>query len=276
MVPLGNGAWVPAQPPIFFIFGDVGGFFPGEDGSRSWCKNADAHHLMVNRVIDPKAEEVSWMLDIMEGIEFLRTGLGEPAYDASTNERLWFDLGGFNKCQPYYRRSVELYGLRDEIKPFIRGYFNTIPSLLSLENLSFWEHFHNQGGWNKTHETGWFLCQTRIMLLQERGDELWLAPFITRHWHDHGKTIRVENAPTNFGRTSYVIRSAVERGVIEAMIEPPTTRPPSRIVLRIRHPEEKPIRTVTVNGKPHSDFDADKEIVRLAPGPRPLVVRVEY
>ncbi len=276
VVPLGNGAWVPAQPPIFFIFGDVGGFFPGEDGSRSWCKNADAHHLMVNRVIDPKAEEVSWMLDIMEGIEFLRTGLGEPAYDASTNERLWFDLGGFNKCQPYYRRSVELYGLRDEIKPFIRGYFNTIPSLLSLENLSFWEHFHNQGGWNKTHETGWFLCQTRIMLLQERGDELWLAPFITRHWHDHGKTIRVENAPTNFGRTSYVIRSAVERGVIEAMIEPPTTRPPSRIVLRIRHPEEKPIRTVTVNGKPHSDFDADKEIVRLAPGPRPLVVRVEY
>ncbi len=86
---------------------------------------------MVNRIIDPNAEETSWMLDIMEGIEFLRSGLGEPAYDAATNERLWFDLGGFNKCQPYYRRSVELYGLRDEVKPFIRGYFNTIPSLLS-------------------------------------------------------------------------------------------------------------------------------------------------
>lgn len=38
VVPRGDGTWVPAQPPIFFIFGNVGGFFPGEDGRRSWCK----------------------------------------------------------------------------------------------------------------------------------------------------------------------------------------------------------------------------------------------
>lgn len=276
VAPLGNGAWVPAQPPIFFIFGDVGGFFPGEDGSRSWCKNADAHQLMVNRIIDPNAEETSWMLDIMEGIEFLRSGLGEPAYDAATNERLWFDLGGFNKCQPYYRRSVELYGLRDEVKPFIRGYFNTIPSLLSLENLSFWEHFHNAGGWNKTHETGWFLCQTRMMLVQERGDELWLAPFLTRDWLKDGAVIRVQNAPTNFGKTGYVIQSAVGRRSIEAVIDPPAASPPNWIVLRLRHPEEKPIRRVTVNGEPHEGFDASAETIRLKPGPSRLVVRVEY
>lgn len=276
VVPLGNGAWVSAQPPIFFIFGDVGGFFPGEDGSRAWCKNAMAHHLMVNRIIDPAAEETSWMLDIMEGIEFLRAGLGEPAYDSETNQRLWFDLGGFNKCQPYYRRSVELYALRDEVKPFIRSYFNTIPSLLSLENMSFWEHFHNQGGWNKTHETGWFLCQTRIMLLQERGDELWLAPFVTRNWLKDGMTIRVQNAPTNFGKAGYVIQSAVDRRVIEAVIDPPPSNPPSRIVLRLRHPEEKTIQRVTVNGKPHEEFDAQGEIIRLQPEPKQLVVRVEY
>ena len=276
VVPLGNGAWVPAQPPIFFIFGDVGGFFPGEDGSRAWCKNAMAHHLMVNRIIDPHAEEVSWMLDIMEGIEFLRSGLGESAYDAETNERLWFDLGGFNKCQPYYRRSVELYALRDEVKPFIRGYFNTIPSLLSLENLSFWEHFHNQGGWNKTHETGWFLCQTRIMLLAERGDELWLAPFVTRNWLKDGMAIRVQNAPTNFGKAGYTIQSAVDRGVIEAVIDPPQASPPSQIVLRLRHPDEKPIKDVTVNGKPHGGFDAQGEIIRLKPGLQRMLVRVAY
>ena len=74
---LGDGTWVPAQPPIFFIYGEVGGFFPGEDGSRAWCKNAAAHHLMVNRIMDPCGEEASWMLDIMEGIEFLRGGLNK-------------------------------------------------------------------------------------------------------------------------------------------------------------------------------------------------------
>ena len=276
VVPRGDGTWVPAQPPIFFIFGNVGGFFPGEDGSRAWCKNADAHYLMVNRAIDPNSEETSWMLDIMEGIEFLRSGLAEPAYDAETNERLWFDLGGFNKCQPYYRRSVELYALRDEAKAFVRGYFNTIPSLLSLENLSFWEHFHNRGGWNKTHETGWFLCQTRIMLVQEREDKLWLAPFVARNWLEDGKTVSVANAPTNFGPVSYCIESAVDKGVIECTVEPPTVRQPSRIVLRLRHPESKPIKTVTVNGKPYGDFDVEGETISLPADPGRLVVRVVY
>ena len=276
VVPRGDGTWVTAQPPIFFIFGEVGGFFPGEDGSRAWCKNAMAHHLMVNRLIDPKAEETTWMLDIMEGIEFLRSGLFEPDYNAEMNQRLWFDLGGFNKCQPYYRRSVELYAMRDQVKPFIRGYFNTLPSLLNLENLTLWEHFHNRGGWNKTHETGWFLCQTRIMLLQERNDQLWLAPFVTRNWLKDGMTVNVQNAPTIFGKTSYRIDSDVEHGVIEAVIDPPTARPPSKIVLRLRHPEEKPIQSVTVNGSSHNDFDPKAEIVTLSPGNEELSVRVQY
>ena len=273
---LGDGTWVPAQPPIFFIYGEVGGFFPGEDGRRAWCKNAAAHHLMVNRIMDPCGEEASWMLDIMEGIEFLRGGLGEPEYSPETNSRLWFDLGGFNKCQPYYRRSVEMYAARDEIKAFIRGYFNTMPSLLSLENLSLWEHFHNGGGWNKTHETGWFLAQTRIMLMQERGDELWMAPFVTRNWLKDGMTVRCQNAPTNFGRAGYLIKSAVESGVIEAVINPPTANPPSRIVLRLRHPDEKPIKSVTVNGKPHADFASKVETISLKPGSKQMALQVAY
>ena len=169
-----------------------------------------------------------------------------------------------------------MYALRDEIKPFIRGYFNTIPSLLSLENLSFWEHFHNRGGWNKTHETGWFLCQTRLMLVQERDQELWLAPFVARSWLNDGMTIRVENSPTAFGPVSYRIHSAVDRDVIEATVEPPAMRPPERIVLRLRHPAAKPIRAVTIGGKPHADFDAKAETIRLAPAAGPFTLVVRY
>ena len=87
--------------------------------------------------------------------------------------------------------------------------------------LLFWEHFHNTGGWNKTHETGWFLCQTRTMLITERGDELWLAPFVTHHWLKDGMKVAVRNAPTRFGKVSYSITSAAAQGQIEAVVQLP-------------------------------------------------------
>ena len=69
----------------------------------------------------------------------------------------------------------EVYALRDDVKPFVRSYFNTIAAMLNPEVLSFWEHFNHSGAWDKTHETGYFLHQTRTMLVTERGDQLWLA-----------------------------------------------------------------------------------------------------
>ncbi len=271
---LSTGHWVPAYPPLITCFGDVGGFFPGEDGSRAWCKNAMAHQLVVNRVIDPLTEEVAWMMDHVEDVEFLRGGLGD--YPADKVRQDWFNLGGFNKCQPYYRRSVEIYALRDDVKPFIRGYFNTIPSLLSLENLSFWEHFSNRGGWNKTHETGWFLCQTRIMLVMERGQDLWLAPFVTTHWLGDGMRVAVRNAPTRFGKVSYSIVSAIRRGVIEAVIDAPTRSKPKALVLRLRHPQGKPIHSVRVNGHDHRSIDPAKQTIHLEPSDETIKVQAFY
>ena len=79
--------------------------------------------------------------------------------------------------------------MRDDVKPFIRSYFNTMPTLLNREDLSLWEHFDAKGAFNKTHETGYFLHQTRTMLLTERGNELWLAPFVTSNWMKDGLTV---------------------------------------------------------------------------------------
>ena len=46
---------------------------------------------------------------------------------------------------------------------------------------------HYTAGWNKTHETGWFLRQSRVMLVMDRGDELWLVPSATSAWLKDGK-----------------------------------------------------------------------------------------
>jgi hypothetical protein len=114
------------------------------------------------------------------------------------------------------------------------------------------------------------------MLLQERGDELWLAPFVTRNWLKHGMTVRCRNMPTNFGRTGYEVHSSADSGVIEAVVDPPTTRPPSRIVLRLRHPHEKPIKFITLNGRNHEDFDAGAETIRFKPTGKQMTIRIEY
>jgi hypothetical protein len=276
VVRLDNGTWVPDGPAILDCFGRTEDFLPGEDGNRNWCYGieAGAHHLAATGILDPAGEEVAWMADYLEDVQFLRSGMGD--YPEEKNRKDVFDFGGFGKLQPYYVRIAEVYALRDDVKPFVRSYFNTIPTLLSRENLSFWEHFNNTGGWNKTHETGWFLCQSRLMLVMERGDALWLAPMVTNHWMKDGMKVAVRNAPTRFGKVSYAITSAAGAGHIDAVIEPHGQLSARRIVIRLRHPDGKPMRAVTVGGKPHKDFDPQKETVTLAPPAGPITVRAQY
>ncbi|MHC4671677.1 MAG: NPCBM/NEW2 domain-containing protein [Planctomycetota bacterium] len=273
---LADGTWVPSYPSMVYCLGRTGDIIPGEDANRSWAYDLDlgSHYLAATGALAPNAQEVTWLTEHMEDVGFLLSGMGD--YPAEKSRKDFFNLGGFAKVQPYYCRIAEVYALRDDVKPFIRSYFNTIPSLLSRENLSFWEHFHNIGAWNKTHETGHFLAQSRIMLVMERGDELWLAPFVTNNWLKDGMEIKVSNAPTCFGPVSYQIDSSVADGYIEATIEPPNRSRPEALVLRIRHPEGKPMRSVQVNGANHRDFDVDKEVVRIDTIEQTIEVRISY
>jgi hypothetical protein len=276
VVRLENGTWVPDAPALLDCFGRVEDFLPAEDGNRTWCYNieAGAHHLVANGVIEPTSQEADWLIRDLEDTQFLRSGWGD--YPGEKNRADAFNLGGFSKLQPYYTRIAEVHALRDDVKPFIRSYFNAIPSLVSREILSFWEHFHNMGGWNKTHETGWFLCQTRTMFVTERGEELWLAPFVPGHWLKNGMIVAVRHAPTRFGPVDYSIRSALSRGEIEATIQFPQTTTAKRVVLRLRHPEGKPMRAVTVQGQSHPGFDPRRETIAFEAAGPTITVRAEY
>ena len=260
-----DGMSAPFCAGILECLGTGAEFYPSEDGARAWAGDVEIgpHNLVAMGLLDPNAPQVGWMMDDLEDNWCLATGMCD--YPGDKNHADWFSRGGFPKVQPYYGRMTDVYALRDEVKPYIRSYFNAIPSLLSLENLSFWEHFHNTGGWNKTHETGGFLHQTRTMFVMERGKKLWLAPFVTNQWLQDGLVVHVHHAPTQFGDVSYRIKSSVAAGTIEAEINPPTRKAPDAIVIRLRHPEGKPMRSVTVNGHEHTDFDAAHEWVRVAP-----------
>lgn len=273
---LADGTSVPGYPSQVHTPGPVGEFFAGQDHNRSWCYDVElgGHHLVPLGVVPADSPDVGWMMNHMEDVQFLSEGWFD--YPAERSRTDWYNLGGFAKVQPYYCRNAEAYAMRDDVKPFVRSYFNTIPSLLNTENLSFMEHFAGVGAWNKTHETGYFLHQTRLMLLAERGEELWLAPFVTDNWLEDGMSVGVVNAPTLFGPTSYRIDSHVADGHIDATIEPPGRFALKEIVVRLRHPEGKPMRMVSVNGRPHENFDVGKQIVRIEPGSEKVTVRAEY
>jgi hypothetical protein len=88
--------------------------------------------------------------------------------------------------------------------------------------------------------------------------------------------VAVRNAPTRFGNVSYTITSKVADGAIEAVVELPKDCTAKKIVLRLRHPDGKPIRSVTVQGQPSTDFDAKKETISFAPAGESVTIRAEY
>ena len=148
--------------------------------------------------------------------------------------------------------------------------------VILCEDLDYGEHFNRRGGWNKTHESAWFLQMTRTMLVMERGRQLWLAPFVTNNWLEDGMFVSVRNAPTHFGKVGYKISSSIKRGFIEAVIDPPTRNPPEQLVIRVRHPEDRPMRSVTINGKSHQDFNTVKETITIKPTSDWIVLRIDY
>jgi hypothetical protein len=274
VVPLQDGTWVPGSPSQLHCPAPTAHLFPGEDGNRSWAYDVElgAHQLVPQGVIPSDSRETEWIMDYLEDVAFLESGWFD--YPAEQNHKDWFNLGGFSKVQPYYTRNPEIYALRNDRKPFIRSYFNMLASLLNEETLWLWEHFNNTGAWNKTHETGYFLQQTRFMLAMEYGDELWLAPLIPSYWLKDGQSIHVDNLLTRFGTVSYRIHSRLAQKAIEAEVTLADASDGVTACLRLPHPDGKRIRRVEVNGQPHRDFSGD--CVRLQLGAGKTTVRVSF
>ncbi len=273
VLPLSNGTWILPYPPTLYSFGTSGEMFPGEDAGRSWAYDVELgpHHLIPLGILEPFSKDAENIIQHMEDYWFLHSDYwfafsGEGDYPEEESKKDWFHLGGFSKIQPYYTRIAEIYAMRDEVKPFIRSYFNAIPSLLNTENMSFWEHFHNIGAWNKTHETGWFLVQTRKMFVREEGNVLWLAPFMPSYWLEDGKQVAVKNVNTYFGTISYTLNSKIDNGEIDGTVYLRKGTDFNKVILRIRHPSDKLIKKVIVNGVEYDKWDATSNIIYLFPG----------
>jgi hypothetical protein len=112
-----------------------------------------------------------------------------------------------------------------------------------------------------------------MLVFEEPGsDTLWLAKGTPRAWLEDGQTIAVSHAPTPWGRLSFSLHSHLQAGRVEAIVELPSGASDARVKLRLRAPEGHWIRSVTANGKPWEQFDAQEETVTVPPGANGRVV----
>ena len=188
-------------------------------------------------------------------------------------ERDWFDFGW--AYQSGWERLPEYYLVKDDVPNFIRSWLNRCAVDINLGNWTFNEHtFFNHN--DKSHGNAVFLSNFRNMLVMEIGDALWLARATPRAWLEQGRKISVKNSPTYFGTLAYEIVSDADNGKITATVEVPSRKAPREVVLRFRHPKAAPIKSVTVNGKPRTDFNKDKETITLKDLTGTAVVTAQY
>lgn len=135
-----------------------------------------------------------------------------------------------------------------------------------------------QGGPYATPSEDTIPVFTKWMLLFQEPETnvLWLAKATPRIWLQEGKTIGVSGAPTRFGTVGYQLHSDIDRNKVSAVIHLPANYD-ATTKLRLRVPEGKKMQSVTVNGKPWTNFSAGDEVVTIPPAhERVINVEVSY
>ena len=259
VVRLRDGTYVPKFPSRLYERGRALGWIR-ETLEGSLC-------LPVLGLIPPDSPEATWILKDYEDNLYISDTYG---YAIPSFADFWFSRGGFS-MQSNLLESPIPYLYRDQIKHYLRAYFNAFasafyPGIRMCNEHCLPELGHPRGDHFKSSDEANVTCWLRLMFVHERGDDLYLGQAIPRYWLTRGRTVGIQRAATHFGPMSLQISSAADGRQIKAVLTPPERNPPKTIYLRLRHPEAKPIQSVTLGGKKHDQFDVDKEWIVLPGG----------
>jgi hypothetical protein len=167
--------------------------------------------------------------------------------------------------EPVYNQQASAYLWRDEPKRAIRAFYSMLACAFSH---TVFESVEHRWGWGQyfcppSTDGAWFELY-RNMLLQEWEDgSLRLCMATPRRWLEDGQEIRVQRAPTYYGPVSIHVKSRTGANQITAVVEGKWRKAPRGLLVRLRPPEEKPLREIRVNGQIWNDFDPEKEWVRI-------------
>ncbi len=168
--------------------------------------------------------------------------------------------------EPVYNQQATAYLLRDDPKAAIRAFYSMMACAFSHSVFEPVEHRWTWGQYFGPPSTdgAWFELY-RHMLIHELDDgTLLLLQATPRQWLEDGKAIEVERAPTYYGLLSMALRSEAASGKLAVEIQMPDRTRPKALLVRLRHPRERRMQSVTVNGRAWTDFAPEKEWVRIA------------
>jgi hypothetical protein len=170
--------------------------------------------------------------------------------------------------EPVYVQQANAYLLRDEPKAVIRSFYSFMACGFSHKQYSPLEHrwAHPQYYGPPSTDGAWFEILRKMLINELGNDTLMIGQAIPRKWFEIGKQIQVKNAPSYFGEVSFEIDGESSSGEIVATMELALRTKPSSLLVRFRHPNKKPIRSVNVNGKVWKNFDVAREQV-IIPDP---------
>jgi hypothetical protein len=118
------------------------------------------------------------------------------------------------------------------------------------------------------------------MLVREEGEDgLYLIDATPRAWLEDGKSIRIVNAPTYFGRVNFEMESSISRGAISAVLELPDDRRAEnlkKVFVRLRHPRKARIEGIAVNDKTWDKYDSSTGLIELDGKVRKQRIVVKY
>ena len=234
--------------------------------------------LITTGVLDPHDVLSEAILDDWEDNITLSSSLGQHIHGVVDDE-YWFSRGGM-VFQPNLQNPIQAYLLRNETPAAIRSLYNAMTSCLYPDVTAFTEEYRRwrvgSGPMYKIPDEARFVNRVCDMLAMDVGDELWLAPGTPRRWLEPGRRIEVYGIETVFGKVAYEMHHGDRPGTIEASITVPDQVAPRQVLLFVRSPFEKPIRSVRINGEDWRRWNNDREAVVLPVRPGTLHVTVSY
>ena len=254
VVPLGDGTWCPTAAPwaeapgprLLFLKNEKfrsHGTFTVPDGLLG------PMYLVFCEVIEPDEPAARMLLDYH-------------------SELMFQENSAFS--QPYYSRHNWYQAKTDMVKPFLSTYYHTVAPHADRQTYTFWEHMYKLSA-HKTHEEANFLMETRWVLYMEDADTLHLFRVAPRAWFADGERIDLEGVRSYFGRIDARVRSHVGEGYIEATVTCDPERKPSRLAVRLPHPQgKKPVRVT--GGR----YDETTESVLIDDFNGEASIRLEY
>ncbi len=261
VVPVRDGTYHSVIPFAAYVRGlSVGAWGWQREGSGShvgplyWDTVQSAAALISPAGLLPANDvRVQGYLDVLEDRVLLE--------NQNVGDRDWFQAGW--QYQGGLERTANMHLAADDVPVFLRSFLNCYAvDILPDQGYTFNEHAVH-GPPDKIFEEAAFLERFRNLLVMEDGPKLWLDRAAPREWLEQGKRISVKHAPSQFGEVSYEIVSHASEGKILATISLPTRNPAKEVWMRIRHPKGFRMKRVLVNDKLWTDFDPNKEIVKL-------------